>query len=67
MTNGDLMAAFDTIETIRQTQQPMRHWVLSFPFQLRFLFSTPLAIMGQVLGIVYRAIATHLIKKTGLT
>jgi hypothetical protein len=41
--------------------------VLSFPFQLRFLFASRPEIMGQVLGIVYRAIATQLIKKAGYT
>lgn len=45
----------------------MRQWVLSFPFPLRFLFASQSAIMGQVLGIVYRVIATHLVKKAGLT
>jgi len=39
----------------------MRQWVLSVPFPLRFLFASQPAIMGKVLGIVYRAIATHLI------
>ena len=48
-------------------EQPMRQWVLSFPFQLRFLFASRPEIMGQVLGIVYRVIAAHLIKKAGLT
>lgn len=48
-------------------QQPMRQWVLSFPYPLRFLFATRPVIMGQVLGIVYRVIATHLIKKAGHT
>lgn len=48
-------------------EQPMRQWVLSFPFQLRFLFASRPAIMGQVLGIVHRVIATHLIKKAGHT
>ncbi len=48
-------------------EQPMRQWVLSFPFQLRFLFATRPAILGQVLGIVYRIIATHLIRKAGHT
>ncbi len=43
--------------------QPVRQWVLSFPYPLRFLFASRPAIMGQVLGIVYRCIATHLIKK----
>ncbi len=45
----------------------MRQWVLSFPYQLRFLFASRPAIMGRVLGIVYRVIATHLIKKAGQT
>jgi ribosomal protein S27E len=48
-------------------EQPMRQWVLSFPFQLRFLFASRPEIMGRVLGIVYRVIATHLIKKSGRT
>lgn len=48
-------------------EQRMRQWVLSFPFQLRFLFASGQAIMGQVLGIVYRVIAKRLIKKAGLT
>ncbi|HAW5709429.1 TPA: IS91 family transposase, partial [Escherichia coli] len=43
----------------------MRQWVLSFPFQLRFLFASRPEIMGWVLGIVYRVIATHLVKKAG--
>ena len=47
--------------------QPMRQWVLSFPYQLRFLFASRPELMGKVLGIVYRAIASHLIKKGGLT
>ena len=45
--------------------QPMRQWVLSFPFALRFLFARDPKAMGAVLGIVYRAIATHLIHKAG--
>ena len=46
---------------------PIRQWVLSVPFPLRFLFAAEPAAMGQVLGIVYRAIARHLLKKAGLT
>ena len=46
-------------------EQPMRQWVLSFPFPLRFLFASRPEIMGWVLGIVYRVIATHLVKKAG--
>lgn len=48
-------------------QQPMRQWALSVPFQLRFLFASQAAIMGKVLGIVYRTIATHIRKKAGYT
>jgi hypothetical protein len=45
--------------------EPIRQWVLSFPFQLRFLFASYPQIMGKVLGIVYRALATHITKKAG--
>jgi hypothetical protein len=48
-------------------EQPMRQWVLSFPFQLRFLFASRPEIMGRVLGIVHRVIAAHLVKKAGYT
>jgi len=48
-------------------REPLRQWVLSVPFALRFLFASQPAEMGKVLGIVYRTIATHLIKKAGLT
>jgi len=41
--------------------------VLSFPYPLRFLFASRSGVMGQVLGIVYRLIATHLIKKAGFS
>jgi hypothetical protein len=46
-------------------EQLMRQWVLSFPFQLRFLFASRPEIMGRVLGIVDRVIATRPIKKAG--
>jgi hypothetical protein len=45
--------------------QPVRQWVLSFPFQLRFLFASRPLITGQVLGIVYRVISMHLVRKAG--
>ncbi len=48
-------------------EHPIRQWVLSFPFQLRFLFASRPELMGRVLAIVYRAIATHLINKAGFT
>ena len=46
---------------------PIRQWVLSFPLPLRFLLASQPAIMGKVLGIVYRALSTHQIKKAGFT
>ena len=47
--------------------QPMRQWVLSFPFALRFLFASNPHVMTGSLAIVYRAIATHLARKAGFT
>jgi hypothetical protein len=63
--------------------QPMRQWVLgncsrhgstshihvvvSVPFPLRLLFARQPAVMGKVLGIVYRTIATYLAHKAGFT
>ena len=46
---------------------PIRQWVLSVPFPLRFLFAREPAVMGSVLGIVIRAISTHLIDEAGHT
>ena len=48
-------------------EQPVRQWVLSVPFPLRFLFASRPDVMGRVLGIVYRTIATHLTRKAGYT
>jgi len=44
---------------------PLRQWVISFPFPLRYLFAAHPQAMGKVLSIVYRAIATHLVHKAG--
>jgi hypothetical protein len=49
------------------TEQPVRQWVLSFPYPLRLLLASRPAIMGRVLGIVYRVIATYLIRQAGFT
>lgn len=46
--------------------QPMRQWVLSLPFPLRFLFASNPKAMTGVLGIVYRSMSTHLAHKAGL-
>ena len=48
-------------------EAPIRQWVLSFPFQLRFLLARYPELMGKVLGIVYRTLSTHLIKQAGHT
>ena len=45
---------------------PLRQWVISFPFPLRYLFAAHPQAMAKVLGIVYRAISTHLTHKAGL-
>lgn len=46
---------------------PLRQWVLSVPFQLRFLFASYPDLMAKALGIVYRTIATWLIRQAGFT
>ena len=46
---------------------PLRQWVISFPFPLRYLFAAHPQAMGKVLGIVYRAISTRLIHKAGFS
>ena len=46
---------------------PLRQGVLGFPFPLRYLFAAHPQAMGKVPGIVYRAISTHLIHKSGLS
>lgn len=46
---------------------PMRQWVLSVPYPLRFLFAREPKVMGKVLGIVYRTIASHFITQSNLT
>jgi len=48
-------------------EQPIRQWVLSLPFQLRFLFASYPDIMSKVLGIVNRALSTHLFHKAGFS
>ena len=39
-------------------RQPLRQWVLSLPFALRFLLATDPKVLTQVLGIAYRTIAS---------
>ena len=47
--------------------QQLRRWLLSDPFPLRFLFASQAAVLGKALGIVDRAMATHLSHKAGYT
>ena len=47
-------------------ERPIRQWVPSLPFPLRFLrLATNPTLISRVLGIVYRVIAAHLIKQAG--
>ena len=48
-------------------EAPIRQWVVTFPHALRFLFATRPAVMGRVLAIVYRTLATHQLHKAGYT
>ena len=41
--------------------------MLTVPFPLRFLFAAYPQLMGRVLGIVTRAISTHLAHQAGLS
>lgn len=40
-------------------EEPVRQWVLSAPYPLRFLFASRPEVTGRVLGIVYGCIDTH--------
>jgi ribosomal protein S27E len=48
-------------------KRPIRQWVLSVPFPLRYLFATNPTVMSRVLTIVHRVISTFLIKRSGRT
>lgn len=48
-------------------KRPIRQWVLSVPFPLRYLFATNPKVMSRVLTIVHRVISTFLIKRSGRT
>jgi hypothetical protein len=47
--------------------QPLRQWVLSLPLALRFLLATNPKAPTRVLGVVYRTISSHLLRKARLT
>ncbi len=46
--------------------RPVRQWVLSFPYPLRFLFASKPEAIGPVLGIVQRVIAGWLADQAGI-
>ncbi len=48
-------------------KRPIRQWVLSVPFPLRYLFATNPQVMSHVLTITHRVISTFLIKRSGRT
>ena len=47
--------------------RPIRQWVLSVPYPLRFLFATHPAVMTQALSVIHRVISTFLIHRAGMT
>ncbi len=46
---------------------PLRQWVVSFPFALRFLFAAHPEALAKALEVIYRLIGTHLAHKAGFT
>ncbi len=46
---------------------PLRQWVISFPFALRFLFAARPDALARALEVIYRLIAMHLAHKAGFT
>ena len=48
-------------------ERPLRQWVLSLPYALRFLLATDPDALTLVLGAVYRTISGYLLKTAGQT
>ncbi len=48
-------------------EKPIRQWVLSAPFPLRWLFASAPEMLSKALLVVTRAISTWLVKKAGFT
>jgi hypothetical protein len=48
-------------------EHAVRRWVLGVPYPLRFLFASRPDILGAVLAIVYRGIATHPARRAGFS
>ena len=62
MADGAALLAHEVLP-----RKPLRQWVLSLSFALRFLLATDTEARTLVLGIVYRTISAPLLKKTRLT
>src|SRR5476649_1900139 len=45
--------------------QPIRQWVLSVPFPLRWLFASEPRVLSKALEVVTRSIGSYLVKKAG--
>jgi hypothetical protein len=45
--------------------KPLRQWVLSLPFALRFLLATDPEALTRVLGIVYRTVSAYVSRRRG--
>lgn len=48
-------------------QQPIRQWVFTLPFELRFLLASHPRMLGKVLAVVNRAISAFIVRHSGLT
>jgi ribosomal protein S27E len=62
MTDGAALLAEEVLPA-----KPIRQWVLSPPFALRYLLATDSEALTRVLGIVYGAISAHILEKARLT
>jgi ribosomal protein S27E len=61
MTESAALLAYEVLP-----RKPLRQWVLSLPFALRFLLATDSRALARVLGIVYRTISAHILRKARL-
>ena len=48
-------------------EAPVRQWVLTFPFPLRFLFANDPSALSAVLTVVHRALSTFVVRQSGFT
>jgi len=46
-------------------EAPVRQWVLTFPFPLRFLFANDPSALSAVLTVVHRALSTFVVRQSG--